>query len=89
MANILDFRQILAKFYLWTADRRGVTSIELGLVISGVSAVVTSAGILCGDELRGLFENLNTAFDPVTEYRGDAPVAEYTNTPVIAEHADG
>ena len=71
MKNILDFRQISAKFYVWMSDRSGVTSIELGILVSGISAVAASAGMLCGDELRGLFENLNTAFDPMTEYRGE------------------
>jgi Flp pilus assembly pilin Flp len=71
MKNILDFRQISAKFYVWMSDRRGVTSIEVGLLVSGISAVVASAGMVCGDELRGMFENLNTVFDPMTEYSGD------------------
>lgn len=53
------------------SDRNGVTSIELGLLISGISAVVASAGMVCGDELSGMFENLNSVFDPMVEYNSD------------------
>lgn len=74
MKNILDFRQIHASFTVWVMDSRGVTSIEIGLIVSGISTVLASAGMVFGDELSHLLDNLSGSMNPNVmdmEYSGD------------------
>lgn len=72
MKNILDFRQISAKFYLWLTDTRGVTAIETGVVLSFASAIAGSAGVLFGDDLSGMFEHLNSALQNPVSLNADS-----------------
>lgn len=59
-------------FQSWTMETRGFTSIEFGLVVGGVSAMLVSAGVLFGDELRCLYENMNLVADRTTDIHYEA-----------------
>lgn len=70
MKTIFNFRQIYAKLYLWAADMRGVTAIETGLLVSGISTVLAGAGFAFGDEIQGFLGQFSGALEKnVTEYR--------------------
>jgi Flp pilus assembly pilin Flp len=65
MENIFNFRQICAKsyaiFFVWASDSRGVTAIETGLLVGGISTVLAGAGFAYGDELNALIKTFSSA----------------------------
>ena len=59
---------ILIKISLLAGDTRGVTGIETGLLVAGISTAIVGAGFFFGDELRELYGTLSTALEPGSTY---------------------
>jgi Flp pilus assembly pilin Flp len=73
MTNRYNFRQISLKAYLWLTETRGVTAIETGIIVSSISGVLASVGLVFGDDLTSLFDNMNHALDAGTLVKFENP----------------
>lgn len=49
---------MMTKFYAWLAATDGVTGIEYGLIVAGVSCATAVGTVVMGDEIAGLFGTL-------------------------------